>query len=455
VSLESFFKILRARWLLIAGLTVFCLVATLVVSMSLPKTYTATTELIVDGKPQDLLSGQVLPARAGYIATQVDVIQSRKVASKVYELLPPDMRKLADQRAADDASDGEVDPEKWVVQTLRRNMVATPGRNSNVLSVSVSEENSELAAGLANAVSEAYVRTNLELRTDPARRFSQWYDEQMTVLRDNLREARTRLTDYQQSHGIVAADQKLDVETSKLRELSSMLVAAQGDRLQDDVRQVQDKQASAQVLGNPVVQKLRSDLAQAEATLSDASTRYGRNHPEYKKAEAEVQSLKSQLSQETRVVGSSLQSTAAQSAKRESELRDAVAEQKEKVLKLNAQRDELDLLKQEVDAAQEAYNTASGRASASRLESRLSQTDVAVLNDAVAPTLPSAPDVRLNLVIAAALGIMLGIGLSLLLELTHRRVRSRAEVEEYLGVPVLAYLPSDRRRWFGKERSPV
>ncbi len=444
MSLYTFFRVLLARWMLTVSTLVLSVGAALAVTLYLPNTYTATTELVLEDS-QDMLSGQAMPAntRSGYIATQVDVAGSRNVANKVYGLLSPEERALAEEHAAA-ATHGRLDAERWIPQMLDRNLIVSPGRNSSVLRISVSSQNADLAAALANAHAEAFIQTTLDLRTEPAQRFSDWYDEELDVLRSNLREARRSLSEYRQEHRIAAADERLDVENERLRELSSLLVAAQGERLQDDLRQ--SRENSPDVLNNPVVQELRSELARAEARMDDVSTRYGFNHPTYQRAEAEVESLRRQLDNERATVERSVRSTAGMSAQRVEELEAAVERQRERVLELNAQRDELELLRQEVDNAQEAYNTASARASASRLESRLGETDIAVLNPAVAPMLPSAPDLRLNLVVAAALGLLLGVGLSLLLELGNRRVRSRADIEEYLGLPVLAHLPDSRRR---------
>ncbi|MCH8504050.1 MAG: chain length determinant protein EpsF [Ectothiorhodospiraceae bacterium] len=451
MSLSSFFRILLARWLLTASLLVLSVGAALAVTLYLPSTYTATTELVLDGD-QDMLSGQMLPAntRSAYIATQVDVAGSRNVAEKVFGLLSPEERALAEERAAA-ATNGQLDAERWIPRMLERNLRVNPGRNSSVLRISVDSQNTDLAAALANAHAEAYIRTSLDLRTEPAQRFSDWYEEELDVLRENLREARRNLSSYQQEHRIAAADERLDVENERLRELSSLLVAAQGERLQDDLRQSREndaewRESSADVLNNPVVQELRAELARAEARLDDVTTRYGVNHPTFRRAEAEVDSLTRRLENEKATVDSSMRSVAGISAQRVEELEAAVERQRERVLELNARRDEMELLQQEVSNAQEAYNAASSRASTSRLESRLGETDIAVLNAAVPPMLPSAPDIRLNLVVAAALGLLLGIGLSLLLELRNRRVRSRADIEEHLGLPVLAHLPGKRRR---------
>ena len=446
MSIESFFRILKARWLLTAMLLCFCLIITLVISMMLPKSYTATAELIVDGMAEDLMSGQVTPARAGYMATQVDIIQSRNVADRVYGLLSQQEKALVADQARREAGD-EASPEAWLAGFLSRNVRASPGRDSSVVSVSVQSSSPELAAVLANAHTEAYVNTNLQLRTDPALRFSEWYESQMDVLRENLRSAHQELTAYQQEHGIVALDERLDVETDRLRELSSMVVDAQGQSMQDEIResQINGSVTNADILANPVILELRSELAKAETLLADLSTRYGVNHPEHRKASAEVAAIEERLAQEVSVIGQSMRSDARFSTSNTRQLEAALAAQKQRVLDLNAQRDGLELLRQEVAMAQEAYNAAAGRASANRLESRLAETDVTVLNAAVAPVLPSSPNIRLNLVVAAALGLLLGIGISLLLELTNRRVRSPADIEEYLGLPVLAYLPASGR----------
>lgn len=458
MSFDSLIRILWARRWLTVLLLVACVGTTVTVTLMLPKQYTATTELILGGKVQDRMTGELLPARSGssYMATQVEVIKSRKVAARVYDRLPSDMQDIAERQAFLNQV-GEPDPQRWVMRTLGRNLRVTPSRDGSVLAISLQSEDPKLAAALVNAVAEAYTETQLELRTDPALRFSQWYDQQLDVLRQNLRDARRKLSSYQQEHGIIALDERLDVETERLRELSSMLVAAQGESLQDQLKDSQGERAGtiAHVPDNTVIQNLRSELARAEAALKDMSTRYGINHPEYQRASSEVEALRASLNREMKLVAQTLRSNAEISEGRTRELEAALARQKERVLELNAHRDELELLRQEVATAQEAYDAASGRASANRLESRLGETEVTVLNEAVPPVLPSSPNLQLNLVISTALGLLLGFGVSLLLEMTHRRIRSRADIEEGLGLPVLAYLPASSGRWRHKEANSL
>jgi uncharacterized protein involved in exopolysaccharide biosynthesis len=122
---------------------------------------------------------------------------------------------------------------------------------------------------------------------------------------------------------------------------------------------------------------------------------------------------------------------------RESELRQAVAQQKTRVLELNRARDELGVLLKDLDSAQRAFDAASIRFSQTRIEAQSEQSDISVLNPAVAPTEPAGPRVLLNTLISVLLGTIIGVGLALLLELLNRPVRSSSDVRDLLGIPVL------------------
>jgi uncharacterized protein involved in exopolysaccharide biosynthesis len=112
--------------------------------------------------------------------------------------------------------------------------------------------------------------------------------------------------------------------------------------------------------------------------------------------------------------------------------------QKVRILDLRKQRDEVMVLVKDVESAQRAYEAVAQRYTQSKLESQANQTNVAVLTPAEPPLEPSSPKKLLNTVLAIFLGTLLGVGAALVLELLNRRVRSRDDLQEALGVPVLA-----------------
>jgi uncharacterized protein involved in exopolysaccharide biosynthesis len=155
-------------------------------------------------------------------------------------------------------------------------------------------------------------------------------------------------------------------------------------------------------------------------------------------AAAELESLKSKLEAEMNTAkGSMVQ--AAQIARRQvSEIQQALDRQKARVLELSQQRGTLAVLTREVESARSAYDSSMQRHTQVRLESRLDQTDIAVLNAAIPPLVPAFPKIPLNIVLSVFSGWMLGAGAALRLEMMNRRVRSRDDLAYAAGVPVLA-----------------
>ena len=114
------------------------------------------------------------------------------------------------------------------------------------------------------------------------------------------------------------------------------------------------------------------------------------------------------------------------------------------MLVLNKQRDELNVLRRDLETAQRAFEQISQRSSQSNVESQNAQSNIALLNAATAPTEPSRPRVLLNVLVSIFLGTLLGVGLALMLELANRRVRSADDLAEALDLPVLGSIAAAR-----------
>ena len=98
------------------------------------------------------------------------------------------------------------------------------------------------------------------------------------------------------------------------------------------------------------------------------------------------------------------------------------------------------VLTRNVETAQRTYEAAMQRAVVSQVESRASQTNVALLSPAIAPRRPSQPKLALNIVLSVLVGTMLGIGLVVLMEMFDRRVRSPADLGNEWNVPLIGEL---------------
>jgi len=448
MNFTQFLLILRARYKIILG-TLFVVVATTVtIAMLLPKTYTATSALVLNYKGTDPVTGMTLPSQLmpGYMSTQIDILNSMTVALKVVDDL-----KLADspvvKQQFQDATNGRGNIRDWLANLLSRNLDVEPSTSSSVLSINYKATDPQFAAAMANAFAEAYLSTTVQLKIEPSQKASDYFNAQIKLLRDNFEAAQRKLSKYQQDNNIDDADNRLDVETARLNELSSQLVAVQGQAIDANsrLRQTQSNAGdSPDVQSNGLIQSLKGNLLAAEATFAEVSQRLSPNHPQYQSAKAQVDKLRSNLNQQIAVASNGVSGNARIQQQREAEIRAALAAQRTKVMDLNLARDELKLLSNEVAAAQRAYEAASTRYTQTNLEARSTQSDASILNPAVAPLSPTGPKVFLLTLLSIFLGSMLGLGLGIVAEIMDRRVRSTRDLIEVLNVPVLGVMSHDK-----------
>jgi chain length determinant protein EpsF len=441
MNVHQFLLILLARKKIILSTLILTVALALGWSLIQGKTYKATASVLLNYKGVDPLTGLTMPGQLlpGYMATQIDIISSKNVALRVVDAL-----HLASSPAVvqqfNEANEGRGSVRDWLADLLLKKLEIVPARESSVVEISFKGADPAFAAAVANAFADEYQKITVQLKTEPAKKASSYFNEQTKQLRDNLEAAQARLSKYQQEKGIVSLDNnRVDVELARLNELSAQLVQAQTAAIEGNSRQTAAGSAltSPDVANNALIQQMRANLATAEGKFADTSQRYGRNHPSYLAAKAELDKVRGELNGALGTVSRSVGANAQVLRARESELREAVAQQKTKVLELNRARDELGVLLKDLDSAQRAFDAASQRFSQTRIEAQSEQSDISLLNPAVAPTDPSGPRVLLNTLVGILAGTVLGVGLALLLELLNRPVRSPSDVKDMLGIPVL------------------
>ena len=445
MTFGQFLSILRARWMVALAVFLATVLLTLLVSLMLPKQYRAVASVVVDFKPDPvsamMLGGMTSP---GFMATQVDIIQSDRVAQRVVRNLKLNESPQVRQQWQDETK-GEGSIESWLGTVFQRNMDVVPSRESSVISVSYRAPDPRFAAALANAFAQAYVDTSLELRVDPARLYSAFFETRSKDARETLEKAQARLSAFQNEKGIIATDERFDVENSRLSELSSQLTSLQAISAESSSRQAQAQGTQSdrlqEVLTNPLIGGLKADLGRSEARLQELSTRYGDNHPQVQESRANVAELRQKLDQETRKLIGGIGISNNINRQRESDIRASLEAQRAKVLRMKAVRDDGLVLVRDVENAQKGYDAVQQRFTQTNLESQTTQSNVNLLTQAVPPLTPATPRVALNTVIAALVGFLLAIGAALFLELRDRRVRNIDDVVATLSLPVLVTLP--------------
>ncbi len=445
MNITQFVAILRARWWVVLAVLVVTVATAALASLYLiPPKYTATASVVVDVKP-DPITGVLYPGStaAAAIATQVDILKSERVARRVIRNL-----RLTESPAIRqswlEATGGAGSIEQWLVEQFASSLEVVPSTQSNVIAVRFTSAEPAAAAQLANGFVRAYLETTLELRIDPARQYSGFFQTQVTEAREALERASARLSAFQRERGIIATDERMDIENARLNELSSQLVALQAVASESASRQAQARAGAdrmQEVIANPLINNLKAELSRAEAHLQQLNERLGDAHPQVIEAKANIAQLRTRIDAETQRVLGGVAVTANINRAREAEVRASLEAQRARVLKLKEVRDEGAVLVRDLENAQRTYDQLLARFNQTAMESQNTQNNVHMLTEAVAPLKPSSPNVKLNVALAVFLGGMLALGTALLLELIDRRVRTFADIVTALDLPVIGVMP--------------
>ncbi len=447
MNLGLFFRVVRARLGLILSILAVTLASVAIASFTMTKIYTPSAVMYVDVKALDpVLGGAVntpLSVR-GVLATQVEIIQSDRVVHAVIRETGLDKRPDIVQAWTKDTG-GTGDIRSWLASAMLKRLTVTPSNEGSTLTISYESSDPKSATEIVNAFAKKYLEATLALRADPAKLSAEYFEQQVATNRDRLAKAQAKLSAYQQQTGIVATDERMDIENQRLQELSTQLVQMQTLATESRSRRAaigrEGRESMPEVVQNPLVQSLKTELGRAEARLQEISSRLGPNHPQYMATESEVASLRSRLNAEIDKVSRSIVANAAVNAQREAEIRAALDQQRARVLRLKKDHDQISVLEREVAEAQKALDLVTQRRTETEIASQAPQSNVSILAPALVPTEPSRPKPLLNLTVGTFVGLLLGFLAALSLEAFKRPVRTAEDLLEVVGVPVLAVLP--------------
>lgn len=443
MTFRQFLTTVRARWsMILIGIGAGCALA-LIVSLLMHPKYVATASVVVDAAPDPVAGNAPINPTADYMQTQEDVATSERVAERVVTNLhldqDPKFRAIWQKK-----TDGRGECVAWLAEMLRSNVNVPATPESNVFTIRARWTDGKFAATLANAFAQAYIDTTVELKMQPAKQYSRLFDESSRALRADVEAKQKALADYLSSHNLIT-DERFDIESARLTEISNQLVAVQA-QLQDSLSRQQPvkggDESRPEILQSQVIATLKGELAVAEAKEKELATELGANHPEYQRVQAEIQSLHELIARESAGIVSSLGATTQVNMRRETEIESALAAQKQRVLELQHQRDEAAVLRNEVVTAQRNLDAVTQRLAQSNLQAQTPEATTALLTTAREPIEPASPNYPMNLVIGFLLGAIGGVLAALFLERGDQRVRDEADLESILGVPLLGRLDS-------------
>lgn len=465
MPLTEFLMLLWSRRRLFLAVCALVIGVTAAIASWWPRYYVATTRVMIDsGRARESLvdSPSANGQSQGFLATQLDVIRSQRVALEAVRQLGIERSAIA-QRIFMDATGGRGSIEQFFAERLIDRVRVQPSQNSTVIEISLRAPDGRFAADAANAVARAYIATQLDLKVQPAKEFATFFETQSAAVRERFEQAQKKLSRYQRANGIVSVDERLDVENQRLAELSTQLTQLQAlrtesaEKAQSAARMTDGGQVLPDVLNNAVVAQLKAEIARGQARLGELTSQFGSRYPTVERQREEIATLEAELRRQIDSVAHSLKRAHEVNLARENELRGALAAQRDKVMALKRQRDEVAVLVRDVETAQRAMDLLSQRVLQSSVESESRGANVVQLDPAVEPLKPSTPNLLIVWIVGLLLAPMAAVLACTLAGLLDRRVLAPVDLQRALGCPTLALVPRSRplRRVWAPQRRAI
>jgi len=432
---SDMFLALKARWRLVALVMMITVALAGFWLASTQRIYVARASLLFDGGPnpsvQDNGASKDNPSLLG---TQADLIKSSSVAHRV--AIANRLTQNATLKATWRESGSKGSFDAWLTQYLLASVEVTPEKGSNVLLVAFQSEDPAFAASMANGFAQQFVTARLQISTDAAKQYANWFQQRTTEVRRNLEAAQTKLGDFQRSHGMVSGN-SLALEADRLSSLSTQLASAESSAADLRARAGTRVSRSPDVQSSAVVEGLRQQNAAADAKVARLSSTHGDNHPDLMAAQAELSMLRAELGNATAVASEAVRIASSAASSREAQLQGLVNGQRGRMLLLTGFQSQFEALQSDVTTAQNAYDAVTQRLNLMRLQSGLPTTNVQQIDRATRPLLPTSPQVPLLALLALLTGLLLGIIAAMVSEWRSPLVRSAGGLFDSTGLPVL------------------
>jgi succinoglycan biosynthesis transport protein ExoP len=452
----DYWRVIRVRWMLILLAFLLVLVTAAVVTYFQPREYQSSAFIEVRSTAQNPhIFGQGLdpnqPVHDPTLAPTVyEVIQRTGILYPVIEDL-----KLQ-ERWAGRMGGGLSREQTYAI--LRGKLEVDPVRNTDLLQISVFDQNPQLAAEIANKIVSVYQDKRVEEEKDILNRavgsMKDEVSKQQKLVDDAAVEvARIRDTEHiidLNPEGIEDSRTPLDanvlkqesevneVET-KVAMLQSQLAGIQHLKGEDLVRMF-----ATLNIQDPTTQKilpLFQETSAMEALMLNSGL--GEMHPRVKALRAQKQVYTRQLEEQVVIVRSALEKNLRTMEKTRDEMRKRLEEINQKQLSSKNLGANYTRAKNKYIKEKLLLDGVRQRAQAETMEMAMPRIAVSVKQVAEPSAFPARPRVTLNLALGGLVGLVLGLGLAFFIEYLDTSVKTMEDVETLLGVPVLAIIPEN------------
>src|SRR6266849_1889999 len=359
VPLSHYLWILkRHRWKILAFVST-CVIATLIVSFRLTPIYESTAVIDIDRRmPTGILGQEAAQSSTNdgdqFLATQFKLIQADSVLRPVAQKYK--LRELEnDDWDSSKIKEAEAEENPVILKKLK----VTRPPNTYLLLISYQSPDKRLAADVANGIAQSYLEHTYTIRYRASAGLSQFMEKQLEELRAKMERSSAALAAFEKELNVINPEEKTNIVSARLLQLNAEYTSAQAERVKRESAygSIQKSSMAAAKVSSlcEALKKLTENLNEAQQKFADVKSRFGANHPEFKRAQTAVAEVERQLQSTKDSIEQRVEIEYRGALDREEMLQKAVAETKAEFDRLNARSFEYQTVKREAEGDKKLY----------------------------------------------------------------------------------------------------
>jgi succinoglycan biosynthesis transport protein ExoP len=461
LDLRQYLNFVWRNWMFIASVAAVALLIGVVYLVRAIPLYTASTQVLLEQHERAPGSDAGVNDSSlddSYMENQLAILQSdsllrRVVLNQRLALPPPNASEpqSADVLKSDVPQEASTLAEDQSVRNAinrMRGALAISRSTGSQLNISVTWDDPVRAAQLANAVADAYVVDQLDARLESAKRASAWLSDRVVELRQQLSDSEEAVAKFRKEHGLTRSGPTIALNDQQIADLNAKLIAARTEAAEKKagVDFITDLAAGKKTLdslpdslqsASSLMAALRAKLADASQREADLLSRYNSRYPAVVNVEAEKRDIERSIAAETQRMADSVKSDYTLAKARLDAIQRAMDEATGQSALDNDDVVKMRELERTAAVNKTLFEDFLQKAKITDEEATFRARDVRVIMPAQTGG-QSFPNTRKVLSTALLVGLGLGIGGAFAMEMLRAGFTSPREVEQALGVPVLA-----------------
>jgi succinoglycan biosynthesis transport protein ExoP len=443
----------KHQWLILTFLLTVVTVVT-IASFKMKPVYEAAARVEVDKEAQGMQPfpdsnsfGEYEDSEA-YIETQSKILQSETLALMTIKSMDlaryPEFGGTPESVAWQHAGPSSRRPA--ILGAFLGRLAVKRVPNSRLIEVRFEAEDPQLAAQIVNGHLQNYVEENFRSKYDATTQASNWLSAELEELRIKVEKSEDARIAYQRENQIWEIDEKQDITTQKLGDLSKAVTDAQTDVAQKEALYRMAISGNVDALpaarNNDVISSLLKRQSDLDELYAEALDQYGPSFPKVLRLAGQQKEVQQNLANARKTMVESVEEEFTTARSHVELLQEALDKQKAEANDLAEKLVQYHILQHDAESNKQLYDGLLQKLKEAGITAGLRSSNIRVVDPALAPAGPSRPQKARNILLAFLVGLVGGIGLALFREYLDNTVKSPDDIESLTGLPSLAVVPA-------------